>query len=95
MVSSRSLYIVGIWTLLYIQTVVRAVPNQRGLDREVFDDWLNEVDEEEEKEEEDIPRFFRVARMPTDFSFNSDLALLRRMINENRLHGHKLLAFGK
>ncbi|KAL5969409.1 33 kDa inner dynein arm light chain axonemal [Taenia solium] len=75
-----------------LKTAVSAVPNQRGLYREVFGDWMDEVDGEEK---EDVPRFFRVARMPTDFSFNSDLALLRRMINENRLYGHKLLAFGK
>ncbi|KAH9286947.1 hypothetical protein ECG_00248 [Echinococcus granulosus] len=91
MVSSRFLCVVGIWTFLHIHTVLSGVPIRRGLYREAFGDWMDEVD----GEEGDTPKFARMARMPIDFSFNSDLALLRRMINENRLHGHKLLAFGK
>ncbi|KAL5112105.1 hypothetical protein TcWFU_005223 [Taenia crassiceps] len=92
MFSSRFLYVVGVWTFLYVQTVVSVVPNQRDFYRKAFGDWIDEVDGEEKKGDS---RFYRAARMPTDFSFNSDLALLRRMINENRLHGQKLLAFGK
>ncbi|VDM23418.1 unnamed protein product [Hydatigera taeniaeformis] len=92
MASSHFLSIVGICAFLYIQTLVSAVPNPRSLYREALHDWIDGLDD---VESEDKLKFSRVARMPTDFSFNSDLALLRRMINENRPHGYKLLAFGK
>nr|CUU97568.1 hypothetical transcript [Hymenolepis microstoma] len=55
---------------------------------------LDELENEEENEVKS-PRFARIARVPMDFSFNSDLTLLRKMLGENRPQRHKLLAFGK
>ncbi|VUZ55760.1 unnamed protein product [Hymenolepis diminuta] len=58
----------------------------------------NELSDELEMERDSEmkpSRFVRVARVPLDFSFNSDLTLLRKMLSESRPQGYKLLAFGK
>ncbi|KAM3184024.1 hypothetical protein ACTXT7_009195 [Hymenolepis weldensis] len=59
-----------------------------------YSELSNELEMERDNEMRP-PRFVRVARVPMDFSFNSDLTLLRKMLSESRPQGHKLLAFGK
>uniref|UniRef100_A0A5K3FUM9 Uncharacterized protein n=1 Tax=Mesocestoides corti TaxID=53468 RepID=A0A5K3FUM9_MESCO len=80
------LLILGSCLFIFCQTAVHGLPQRGATYGDGLEGWSAEGD---------VRGFSRHARIPTDFSFNSDLALLRKMISESRLNGHKLLAFGK
>ncbi|VDK30139.1 unnamed protein product [Dibothriocephalus latus] len=71
-------------SVVCVQALPRHLPDLKGsLAEELYDDGGPSAG------------FYRSARVPTDFSFNSDLALLRKMLSDSRPSSHRLLSFGK
>ena len=97
MTSLRLVYFLSICAIFTITRVAGGVSRQRGYYKNMPIVWPDDdqLSSNDDNDDGDVIKFRRVARMPTDFSFNSDLSLLRKMISESRPHGQRLLAFGK
>ncbi|VDL97062.1 unnamed protein product [Schistocephalus solidus] len=82
----------ALMSLLVVAVVgVHAVPRQLAQTKgQLAEDLYEDNDDDGQS-----VRFYRSARVPTDFSFNSDLALLRKMLSDSRPASHRLLSFGK
>lgn len=96
MFPSRLLCLFSIYFILSASKVVNRqdLKSQTPYADKEYNDLLDELEAEREYEIEPS-KFARLARIPMDFSFNSDLTLLRKMLSENRPREHRLLAFGK